>query len=518
MKTWIALSLLAATAQAGQRCYSNHHVSAPTNWSGTSVFPKHEGTIGALESVTVTLRGPLALDVRVENLGGMDKHFEFHSGISVNALRPDSTSILDASTGLDVAGTLASFDGTLDCDGASGQTYTNLHADCEASIVLRGAADLALFTASTPGETIALGVEANGSSLANGPGNLFTSFTSGAGVDLTVCYGYRETCHADFVPATLTNWQATRTFAKHDPAIGPLHAVRVRVQAALTGSFALENPNPVPVTVSSTFAVRTAVQRPDTTELLGFETAHAVVEDLDAFDGTIDFAGNSGVFHGGIATQSSTDAVLTSPADLALFTASAPGETITLGLTGVGASAATGPGPILTQFTTNSGVDVIEVCYDFGAHVVPSCAGDGSVVACPCGNDSPTGALQGCLNSFGLGGELRGAGTASLGDDTLVLAASNLPPSTFAVLLQGTTSPATPFGDGILCAGGIAQRLGTRGTSGGMASFPQPGTTISQLGGAVAGLTLHYQAWYRNVVPFCAPAGFNLTNGITITW
>ncbi len=518
MKTLLVIPLLAMSAQAGQRCYSNDHASAPTNWSSASAFPKHDATIGVLQSVTVTVRGPLSLDVRVENLGGSSKNFQFHSGVSVNALRPDSTSIVNASTGLDVVGTLASFDGTLDCDGTSGQTYTNLHANCEASIVLQSAADLALFTASTPGETISLGVDAHGSSLANGPGNLFTLFTSGAGVELTVCYGYRETCHVDSVPSALTNWQATRTFAKHDPALGPLHAVRVRVQSALTGSMAIENPSPVAITATSTLAVRTVVQRPDATELLGFETAHPVVEDLAGFDGEIDFAGDSGESHDGIATQSSADVSLTSPADLALFTASAPGETITLSLSGLGASTATGAGPLVTLFTTNSAVDVIEVCYDYGAHTVPFCAGDGSVVACPCGNDSPAGALQGCLNSFGLGGELRSSGVAALGDDTLAITATNLPPATMLVLVQGTSPAAVPFGDGIACTGGAGQRLGTRPSVAGTATFPQPGTTISQLGGAIAGLTLHYQVWYRNVVPFCTPNGFNLTNGLRITW
>lgn len=518
MKTWIAISLLAATAQAGQRCYSNNHASAPTNWSGSSVFLKHDAAIGVLQSVTVTLRGRLLLDLGVENLGGSTEAFQVQVSSTVNARRPDSTVIATSSAVVEVVDLLASYDGTLDFDGPSGDTYSSLGAVGETSIVLQGAADLALFTASTPGETISIGVDATGSISGGGPGNLVMSFSSRTGAEVTVCYGYRETCHVDSVPATLTNWQATRTFAKHDPAIGPLHAVRLRVQTALTGSMAVENPSPAAITVTSTLAALTVIQRPDATELLGFETSHPIVEDLAAFDGTLDFAGPSGTSHNGIATQSSGEVTLTSPADLALFTASAPGETITLGLFGLGASTATAPGPLVTMFTTNSAVDVIEVCYDHGSHVVPYCAGDGSVVACPCGNDSPAGALQGCLNSFGLGGELRSSGVAALGDDTLAINASNLPVVTMLVLVQGTSAAVIPFGDGIGCTGGTARRLGTRPSAGGTATFPQPGTTISQLGGAIAGLTLHYQVWYRNVAAFCTPSGFNLTNGLRVTW
>jgi hypothetical protein len=27
-----------------------------------------------------------------------------------------------------------------------------------------------------------------------------------------------------------------------------------------------------------------------------------------------------------------------------------------------------------------------------------------------------------------------------------------------------------------------------------------------------------YQAWYRNTASFCAPEGFNLTNGLRVLW
>ena len=33
-----------------------------------------------------------------------------------------------------------------------------------------------------------------------------------------------------------------------------------------------------------------------------------------------------------------------------------------------------------------------------------------------------------------------------------------------------------------------------------------------------AGGTRVYQAWYRNVMAFCTPSGFNLTNGLSLTW
>src|SRR5207253_3248714 len=43
---------------------------------------------------------------------------------------------------------------------------------------------------------------------------------------------------------------------------------------------------------------------------------------------------------------------------------------------------------------------------------VPFCAGDGSVVPCPCANNVPLGSMAGCINSLGSGGLLGAAGTA----------------------------------------------------------------------------------------------------------
>ncbi len=83
MKTWIAISLLAATAQAGQRCYSSDRPPAPTNWATSVTFPKHDAAIGVLQSVTITVRAPLVVDVGVENLGVSTKGYQIHAGSNV---------------------------------------------------------------------------------------------------------------------------------------------------------------------------------------------------------------------------------------------------------------------------------------------------------------------------------------------------------------------------------------------------------------------------------------------------
>lgn len=156
------------------------------------------------------------------------------------------------------------------------------------------------------------------------------------------------------------------------------------------------------------------------------------------------------------------------------------------------------------------------------------CFGDGSATACPCGNFSPPGLGQGCLNSFGAGGRIVAAGVASIGADTVTLNASNLSAAS-VLFFQGTARQngglGSPFGDGLRCAGGTVIRLHTHtavGTPGGATSF-YPDTshgdpTVSVRGTITAAGTRTYQAWYRNIAPFCTPSGFNLTNAVEITW
>lgn len=151
-----------------------------------------------------------------------------------------------------------------------------------------------------------------------------------------------------------------------------------------------------------------------------------------------------------------------------------------------------------------------------------ACAGDGSGTACPCGNASPLGANAGCLNSFGVGAVLRGAGSASISDDELVLSGAQMP-NAAVLYFQGTMSAnagaGALFGDGLRCATGTVRRIATRTNVGGASSVPAAGEpTISQDGLVLAPGERFYQAWYRNAAPYCTPSTFNLTNGLRVLW
>ncbi|MBL8860485.1 MAG: hypothetical protein JNK02_00595 [Planctomycetes bacterium] len=150
------------------------------------------------------------------------------------------------------------------------------------------------------------------------------------------------------------------------------------------------------------------------------------------------------------------------------------------------------------------------------------CFGDGSGVACPCGNSSAVGDNVGCLSSLNVGGKLRATGCSSLSNDTVVLIGTQMPNSS-ALYFQGTTQAGggngVAFGDGKRCAAGAIIRLGTKANAAGASSYPVGADLAVSVRGLVAVPgTRTYQVWYRNAAAFCTADTFNLTNGLQLTW
>lgn len=148
------------------------------------------------------------------------------------------------------------------------------------------------------------------------------------------------------------------------------------------------------------------------------------------------------------------------------------------------------------------------------------CAGDGSVIACPCANQGAAG--NGCANSvFAAGSRLDVSGVSSVANDSIALAASGMTGS-IAIFFQGASqTSASIVDDGVGCVGGTILRLGSKSIVSGSSSYPQPGDASIGVAGALpaAGGTFYYQAVYRNsAAAFCPPATSNRTNAIAIPW
>ena len=150
----------------------------------------------------------------------------------------------------------------------------------------------------------------------------------------------------------------------------------------------------------------------------------------------------------------------------------------------------------------------------------PFCFGDGSGIACPCGNSGSTG--HGCGNSVNpSGAQLIAQGAASTTNDLLDLHVSGLPTTASCVFIQGSSSIAgATYGDGIRCFAGTLVRIGVHTATNGTVAYPSGAETpITVKGGIPAtGGTRYYQVWYRNPPPFCTSATSNVTNGMAIAW
>jgi hypothetical protein len=146
---------------------------------------------------------------------------------------------------------------------------------------------------------------------------------------------------------------------------------------------------------------------------------------------------------------------------------------------------------------------------------------------CPCGNDNdqsnPLGA--GCAHgSSAAGARLSASGTASISNDTLVLAGWNAQPNNSSMFFQANNglNGSTFLGDGIRCAGGglIRLKVKTNDANGNASSSPMVVTTRSATFGHVIapGETLYYQWWFRDTADSPCATDNNTSNGYEITW
>jgi len=178
--------------------------------------------------------------------------------------------------------------------------------------------------------------------------------------------------------------------------------------------------------------------------------------------------------------------------------------------TGVQMSSGIGAAVIAFAPASDVGVGYASECY-------------GSHASCPCSsyNFYPVG--NGCPNSISnidaVGGNLRAFGAASLSTDTLSFVAANLPNSS-GVAFQGSVliSP-TPYGAGLLCAGGAIIRLGGGLITNNVLSYPSGNQLpVSVQGHISAPGTFYYQTLYQDNANPCNGRAFNLTNSVIVTW
>lgn len=169
---------------------------------------------------------------------------------------------------------------------------------------------------------------------------------------------------------------------------------------------------------------------------------------------------------------------------------------------------------LLVRETAENGVHT----WTFGPHLVTSfCFCD----VAGCHNEDP---LAGCKNATGVGAHLAACGSTSVSQDDLVLAATDVVPQQFSILIMGRDAvPRSYFGNGWLCIGdadALRRYHVEQATSGGRVDYG-PGIVNESLGfppsgQILAGATWCFQLWYRD--PGACGTGSNATNALAVTF
>ncbi len=144
------------------------------------------------------------------------------------------------------------------------------------------------------------------------------------------------------------------------------------------------------------------------------------------------------------------------------------------------------------------------------------CHGDGSLVSCPCGNNSAPGAEEGCSHGSGTGAKLIATGSSSVVANDLQLIVIQAQALQTSILLQGASLIASPFKDGLLCAGSPSVRIETVNLDG--AGIGRTTSSIATVGGVSPGQTRYYQHWFRDPVTSACGQGSNLSQAIQVDW
>lgn len=333
-----------------------------------------------------------------------------------------------------------------------------------------------------------------------------------------------ELCYSTTLPSQTTTWASSVTIPTFQRSLGTLSQVKVTLQGTIQGDAQVENTDTQAVFATTFFCADLLVKRPDTTNVAVTVPVVQFFNSLAAFDGSTDFGGTSGVTNVGAVASASSTSVLTSAADLTLFSNPIGGgfTTVTLPVEARNTAFASAGASATTNFPQSAVVNV-QVCYVYVPFVAPFCLGDGSATACPCGNASATAPAAGCVNSTGFGARLGWSGTARISADSLALVGSDLPPGSVALLFEGTAQDnggaGTVFGDGLRCVGGTIVRLAVRNAGPGVVTYPTlTDPRISVQSSVPANAVRHYQIWYRDAAAFCSSATFNLTQALRVHW
>lgn len=168
-------------------------------------------------------------------------------------------------------------------------------------------------------------------------------------------------CYVREIPALPTNWTVLADLQRFQPKLGVLTSISIQVSYSLIGSVRLESTDAAPTVIQTTLQAAFILQHPDSTTLAIISPQANFNDSTAPFDGTIDFAGPSGVQHLRLTAASTQSFTTTSASDRALFTGDG---SIDVPVSVFAASYAAASGNVVTEFTSAASA-LVQVCYTY---------------------------------------------------------------------------------------------------------------------------------------------------------
>lgn len=176
-------------AQATTLTYESTVDLEKTNFEKQISLPQFDSSLGDLESVLFELSGNVQGSVELENRDAQAALVTGNLAAEISLKQPDNSLLLVALPTASVEQKLNKYDGTLDFDGTSGVTLTDISNTKKESTSLTIPDN---FTPFVGDGSFNLLVEAIGNSTATGAGNLLAGFETYAGATIAVSYTYAK--------------------------------------------------------------------------------------------------------------------------------------------------------------------------------------------------------------------------------------------------------------------------------------------------------------------------------------
>lgn len=161
------------------------------------------------------------------------------------------------------------------------------------------------------------------------------------------------------------------SFTLFDPSVhnGTLSSVVYALSGTVLGTAEAENRVAAAATLTLSLAATINALKPASVSVVSVVVpTSSNIFNASAFDGTVDFAGTSGISLTGLtATLGPSNATLTLPADLALFTGIG---SVLVPFSSTATSSATGSGTITSSFDTNYNM-TLQITYNFEPNNAP---------------------------------------------------------------------------------------------------------------------------------------------------